>query len=173
MWRANRGMSYVEVLVAGAILITLAGVVVPTVSIRKMDQRVQQIDQDLNDLRVGVQRFIEDTRTFPTGHDGATSYHFLFTDGIRPDNNLYASGPGMHVEQFLVNEQFAPAGWHGPYLDRRVGPDPWGHAYLINVNGFFSSSERPVVISAGPNGQINTPMSATTASGDDILLPLD
>lgn len=173
MSRPERGMSYVEILVAAAILVTLAGVVAPAVNLRRIDGVAQGVDRDLNDLAQGVRRYIDDTRTFPTGYSGATTYHFLFTDGVRPDNNIFASGPGMHVATFLDREPQGAQGWRGPYLPDGLGPDPWGHAYLINVNGFFSSSERVVAISAGPNGQINTPVSATVASGDDIVVVIE
>lgn len=28
-----------------------------------------------------------------------------------------------------------PAGWNGPYVDRKVGPDPWGRPYEYAVPG--------------------------------------
>ena len=53
--------------------------------------------------------------------------------------------------------------------------DPWGHAYLINVASLDSLSGNPVwVISAGPNGLMQTDVEATgtdavtTLGGDDI-----
>lgn len=171
--RPDRGASYVEIILAAAILVTLAGVVVPQMQVRRVENATHSVEQDLADLARAIEAFIADTRTFPTGHDGAATYHYLFTDGMRPENNVMASGPGMHVDQFLNSEQFAPRGWNGPYLKREIGPDPWGRAYVINVNGFFSSGERVLVLSAGPNGQINTPLTATVASGDDIAVVID
>jgi general secretion pathway protein G len=26
-------------------------------------------------------------------------------------------------------------GWNGPYIDRDIGPDPWGHAYIYRYLG--------------------------------------
>lgn len=62
-------------------------------------------------------------------------------------------------------------------LDRdlfRVGaidPDPWGNAYLANTGSLTASEGSTVwVLSAGPNGIIETPYlsGADTVMGDDI-----
>jgi len=39
--------------------------------------------------------------------------------------------------------------------------DPWGNCYLVNVTS-------GLVLSAGPDGTINTDFAAATASGDDV-----
>jgi type II secretory pathway pseudopilin PulG len=73
-------------------------------------------------------------------------------------------------------------GWNGPYLAREITGDPWGRAYLVNV-GFLRGtplgSDRcrdcaVFVISAGPNGMLETPFQQpiTNASvfGDDLAV---
>lgn len=48
-------------------------------------------------------------------------------------------------------------------------PDPWGNQYLVVVGG-PGSSKTVVVISAGPNGTVETPFgSASSPKGDDIV----
>lgn len=63
--------------------------------------------------------------------------------------------------------------WKGPYLTR-VGVDPWGHAYLASV-GAMEGGGRPIVsgakgwiLSAGPNGIVETAPDAAVLGGDDI-----
>jgi hypothetical protein len=77
-------------------------------------------------------------------------------------------------------------GWHGPYVDRLPRSDPWGDKYMINVQEFSTRHVREfhaiagqpfprrvvVVLSAGPNRQIETPseqlFEAFEVRGDDI-----
>lgn len=68
-----------------------------------------------------------------------------------------------------------PFKWKGPYLDVDISGDPWNHAYLVNIDHCKStSSSACFVLSAGPDGIIQTPFSilktnSVTASSDDIL----
>jgi Type II secretion system (T2SS), protein G len=167
--RPNR-LSYVEILVCGAIVVASAGVVVPALKMRDIGDAQTRVTNDLHRIAQSIGRYVDDTRTFPTGAGGATTLHYLYSDGVRPTNNALASGPGLHIAEFMNSAGLGGESWKGPYLDERIGPDPWGHAYIVNVNGFFSSAERVMVLSAGPNGQINTPPSATIPGGDDLML---
>lgn len=45
--------------------------------------------------------------------------------------------------------------------------DPWGRCYLLNVRRLLDGGGG-LLISAGPNGTIDTPLSASVPSGDDI-----
>ena len=69
--------------------------------------------------------------------------------------------------------------WKGPYLDHMPDTDPWGHSYLVNIANADPATQGPaqswvVVISAGPNGKLETPATALattglTSLGDDIV----
>jgi len=70
--------------------------------------------------------------------------------------------------------------WKGPYLDRIPALDPWARSYLVNIgnadpnNEAFGNQVRVVVISAGPDGLLQTVVTALANSnpqvlGDDIL----
>jgi hypothetical protein len=51
-------------------------------------------------------------------------------------------------------------------LARVIGdsrPDPWGNAYLVAL----SNRPAPIVLSAGPDGILQTPFTAAAAVGDD------
>jgi hypothetical protein len=60
-------------------------------------------------------------------------------------------------------------GWSGPYVDS-VPVDPWGHRYGVNI-GVMDQGLPVVVLSAGPNGKVETPfrLNIYKAGGDDIL----
>ena len=51
-----------------------------------------------------------------------------------------------------------------------IGPDPWGNAYLVNL----ADRRHGWVISAGPDGILQTPFTPGTASpaGDDRIAPI-
>jgi hypothetical protein len=55
----------------------------------------------------------------------------------------------------------------GPSFDDVWPQDPWGRCYLLNVRGLIEG-RGGLLISAGPNGTIDTPVTALVPSGDDI-----
>jgi type II secretory pathway pseudopilin PulG len=95
----------------------------------------------------------------------------------RCDLHLHINGRGY------PDSQAGPGtGWNGPYVGKPVTGDPWGHAYLINT-GFLRGLPPRVgrctncavyAISAGPNGQIETPFQQPLANahllGDDLAV---
>ncbi|MBK6942250.1 MAG: type II secretion system protein GspG [Planctomycetes bacterium] len=168
-----RGFNVIEFVVILAVIVAMAGVVVPIMSVSRTSTPEGRAAQDCHRVAAAIQQFANDTHQFPTGVKGATDLHWLHTAGTLPANNVFASGTGAHLYDFLVHNEARAASWKGPYLERDVGPDPWGRSYLVNVNGYFNSGERVVVLSAGPNGQVNTSPSATIAGGDDILVILE
>ena len=65
--------------------------------------------------------------------------------------------------------------WKGPYIATTDKQDPWGHNYLAFVKGAYSSRSTGDgkknfgwILSAGPNGQIETPVTAVKPVNDDI-----
>ena len=67
-----------------------------------------------------------------------------------------------------VNGCYAP-NWKGPYM-AMVTADPWGNSYVTNANSFAVAGQPVWIISAGPNGQLDTAANSTTLQGDDIGL---
>lgn len=70
-----------------------------------------------------------------------------------------ATGPGSEWLQSPVAA--------GHTFDTDWPQDPWGRCYLLNVRAVLESGGG-LLISAGPNGTIDTPLAATEPSGDDI-----
>ena len=52
-------------------------------------------------------------------------------------------------------------------LQRDWPQDPWGRCYLLNTPAWFREGAG-LLISAGPNGTIETPIHAAAPGGDDI-----
>lgn len=73
-------------------------------------------------------------------------------------------------------------GWNGPYIGKPATGDPWGHAFLINTGFLRGLPPRTgrcatcavYVISAGPNGLIETPfqqpLTNANVLGDDLAV---
>ena len=59
--------------------------------------------------------------------------------------------------------------YKGPYLPG-VEADPWGNQYVLGANNFNTVSDPVYVLSAGPNGTLETPINSTALGGDDIGL---
>jgi hypothetical protein len=104
-------------------------------------------------------------------------------------NDAHYLTPGMLGTYTAVGPQFG-LGWRGAYLTAPIGPDPWGHRYLVNsvfpavakdaswgtAEGARSGgwSKDTFCISAGPNVRYETLFGGnghggTTREGDDFL----
>lgn len=83
---------------------------------------------------------------------------------------LYSNAVGLPLG--FEPERVAQYGWSGPYMQVPIGPDAWGNRYAINAgnlergNGFST-----FVISAGPDGVIDTPFSVVVPAvdSDDMI----
>ena len=63
-------------------------------------------------------------------------------------------------------------GWRGPYIDGGLSADPWGNRYAANVRWLTMATPfDTVVLSAGPNGAVETPFGrdGITPGADDLL----
>ena len=168
--RIKSGFSAVEFMVIVAILAGLTGIVVPMAASGKGDAKKEQARSDCARIASAVEEFIAAAHCYPTGTGGAATYHFLYTEGEIPLNNALADGPGMPLCEALAREGGGALPGLSP--SRLPGADSWGRAYLVNAHGFFFGGESAFVISAGPNGVIDTPHAATGARGDDIFFLL-
>jgi hypothetical protein len=105
------------------------------------------------------------------------------------DNSAAYPLPAAHGNSAGVGPMFG-LGWRGAYLSAPIGPDPWGHRYLVNsvflsfaidatgasgaplkISGWSNDS---FCISAGPNSLFQTAFGGNgrggvTRRGDDFL----
>jgi len=44
------------------------------------------------------------------------------------------------------------AGWNGPYVDKDIGPDPWGHPYVYR----YRPGATPEIVSLGRDGVLDS-----------------
>jgi len=77
--------------------------------------------------------------------------------------------PRRPWSDLLSENVFDVQGWQGPYLESLI-EDPWGHSFVITVSGLVEGRHHVWVISAGPNGRLDTSARDSTSHGDDIAL---
>lgn len=125
---------------------------------------------------------------------GANRLEVLVSQGNMPLEDVPSAwttgASGSLTDQLVTNAPGYPLrtpvaqfGWNGPYFSSELVADPWGRRYIVNIGaidlspGAATATGQPKaavwVLSAGPNGVIETPFSASilTAArpgGDDI-----
>lgn len=192
------GFTLVEVIVVLAVVLLLTGIAVPLIGGYVEDGRRARAEAEIRTLAAAVLKFNKDVGTWPTTNSsGAPNYLYVLGSGeTKPTANPYSRGHsfatwlqgtrGDILDNHLLRNQ--PQGataaaypitgnmrWRGPYVAGSTPLDPWGRPYVVNViagwNGNATNHRRIFVLSAGPDGRINTPARARSTddiSGDDI-----
>jgi len=124
--------------------------------------RAERIYLDMQSIASGLREYSEDGLL---ASDGLKRISWLYGPGQLPQQTPFGDGQSVSALQ-TVN---APE--HGRYIQILM-PDPWGNAYLANIDGLQAGTQRIRVLSAGPDGVIQTSPAKTTAEGDDILVHL-
>lgn len=128
----RNGFTLIELLLVLVILSTLAAIVVPKFTKRSEQARITAARTDIANLQLLFDAFEIDTARYPTSQEGL---------------------------QALVVEPSGIRDWHGPYIERGVPNDPWGHPYVYRHPGEHNTSSYDLH-SLGPDGQ--------EGGGDDI-----
>jgi len=121
---SEAGVTLIELLVVVTILALFAAIVGPRLLHRGDQARVVAARQQISDLQLALGQYKLDTGTFPTQEQGLAA--------------LRQQPSGM--------EQ-----WHGPYLVKELGNDPWGHAYVYKFPG--EHGDEPDIVSYGADNQ--------------------
>jgi general secretion pathway protein G len=174
MVKKQNGFTLVEVIVVAGIIAILAGILVPLI-LKEIDEaRITRAYADVRSISSALIIFRKDTGKWPD-LDGACAANvtLLASDGGVPANaaamNFDASAMASFNAYLPVDDNLCyGARWKGPYI-ARVSSDPWGNTYLLNANAFAGTN--PVwILSAGPDGVIDTDAASTTVAGDDVGL---
>ena len=193
----------IELTVVLAVIVTLALVLTPSITNFINDSRMARTKTDTATLAAAVTQFYKDNGFWPqwtTANNGgpglaANKVDLLVSGGNVPvaaAANLWTTGTTDAIADQLIGNAPAYAmrtatstfGWNGPYVSNTIGADAWNNRYAINVGLIDASLGTQTaagatksavwVISAGANGQIETPyvqpMTAAAPSGDDIAV---
>ncbi|MCX6550321.1 MAG: prepilin-type N-terminal cleavage/methylation domain-containing protein [Acidobacteria bacterium] len=198
---SRMGFTLIELTVVLAVIVTLALVLTPSIANFINDSRVARARNDCQTVASGIYQFFRDTGYFPQwkvakgGGAGlpANRLQLLVSRGGFPLEDvptLWTTGAAGGLTEQLVNNTpgytlktaSSQFGWNGPYFSSEIGADPWGNRYVVNIGlidtspGAATAAGQPKlavwVLSAGPNGTIETPFSQSILNaapgGDDI-----
>lgn len=196
---AERGFTLVEVIVVLSVVLLLTGIAVPMLSSYLEDGRRAKAEAEIKVIAASVSSMYKDVGTYPAknGSGTANQIYVLFTGSTMPTTNPFVAAHqwatwGMSAARgdlldnhLTLNTPQGQSGaaypttgsnaWRGPYFAGSTPLDPWGRPYVIDVIAGHSTNatnyKRLWVMSAGPNGRIDTTQTATSTTdlgGDDI-----
>lgn len=177
--KTNRGFTLIEVIVVAGIIAILAGILVPLIFKEIDEARITRAVADTKSISTAMMVFKKDTAQWPAMDAScAAAVTLLVGDGNQPTNlaamGYDASSTSSYNDHLSIDTNGCYNNWKGPYMVR-VTADPWGNTYLTNADGFSIINREVWIISAGPNGQIDTPvpnLAGAQLVGDDIGLRL-
>jgi prepilin-type N-terminal cleavage/methylation domain-containing protein len=198
----SKGFTLIELAVVLAIIAVLAAVLTPLVSGYIDQARTARAQADVRTIADAIKLYNRDTGRWPIYDNNAdyvadnapqSNAKLEFATAAGTSGTLPQAGSGWALgatvatstlESYMNNDRsgagsaaFPKAGFRGPYVGA-VDTDPWGHQYLLNAGNLRYKSpnngNHAYVISAGPNGNLETSRDVPTtqglsAGGDDII----
>ena len=122
--RREAGVTLIEMMVVVTIIALFAALVLPKMLHQADRARVTAAHAQMNAYMTALGAYKLDTGTFPTTEQGLPALR------LKPEN---------------VNN------WQGPYVQKDIENDPWGHPYVYKYPG--EHGDEPDIISYGANGQ--------------------
>ena len=186
----SRGFTLIEMATVLAIISTLAAVLTPTVMNFIDHARTTRAIADVRGIANAVLLYQRDTGKFPIYSDVSSAGNdtSAATTLVGPGSSPGAAGSWASFntttdlvlslnQNLLCMSTTGPIGrvsYRGPYI-ANVDADPWGNRYVVTASNLTRSSANwAFVISAGPNGTLESNPSQTNtgsflATGDDII----
>jgi general secretion pathway protein G len=121
---SRAGVTLIEMLVVVVIIGVFLAVVGPRLFQQGDKARVVAAKQQIDNFQLALGQYHLDTGGYPTTEQGLQALR------VQPGG----------VEQ-----------WHGPYLQKDLANDPWGHPYVYKYPG--DHGDEPDILSYGADGQ--------------------
>lgn len=173
--RGEKGFTLIEVLVVAGIIAILAGILVPLILKEIDESRVSRAYGDIRSISAAMIVFKKDTGMWPDMDNNCQrTITLLRGDGSLPQDYAAKGFDGTvdsHYSSHLVQTVGCYPNWKGSYT-AWVTADPWGNSYITNADAFRNNIGAIWILSAGPNGIVDTPANSDLVNGDDIGLRL-
>ena len=176
------------------ILAVLAAILTPMLTNLINEARVTRTDLEVQNIGRAIRNFNQSTGKWPIFQSGVSIttssliYDVLAGPGTKPSDSTssgWLTGTEGDLGDILDRNDpgYGTSGrfaWRGPYV-QELGEDPWGNAYLVNGGSLaFGENRAGMVLSAGPNGDIETEFTQEIGSGqpqvavggDDVVFRL-
>lgn len=173
--RFDAGFTLIEVIVVAGIIAVLAGILVPLIFKEIDESKNARAQADVKSIASAMIILKKDTGSWPVNANctpGATVMRspvgdFPTVGGTWDDSNKVSFDDYINAD---TNGCWSSGStWKGPYM-AMVGADPWGREYISNAKDYLSASGPIWIISAGPNGVVETASNDAkiATSSDDI-----
>lgn len=171
------GFTLVEVIVIVAILAILAGILVPMIFSQIDEARITRAEADCKSISSALLVSRKDLGFWPNlyGASCAPAMTLMYSAGTQPAGLAAMGFDATTMARFRDvlmrddEECYDSAMYKGPYLPG-VEADPWGNQYVLSASNFNVAAGVVYVLSAGPNGTLETPLNSIALGGDDIGL---
>ncbi len=124
--RSAGAFTLVELLLVMTIIAILASIVLPKMVGRGEQARVTAAQAQIANLGTALGAYEVDNGAYPKGREGLNALM------VKPRDAL---------------------SWHGPYMEKDVQTDPWGHQYIYECPGRHNPSGYDLY-TTGPDGTI-------------------
>lgn len=174
--REQKGFTLIEVIVVAGIIAILAGILVPLIFKEIDESKISRTSADIRSISSALIVFKKDIGPWPTLDGACAPGVTLFVGSGNTPSGLAAGGfdessPMNFSEPLSTNSGGCYNNWKGPYI-AVVSADPWGFTYVMNAKDFNTPGAPVWILSAGPDGIVQTNVASTSALGDDIGLRL-
>ena len=139
----NKGFTLMELMVVIAIIVLLAGIMVPNLANRIERAKITKAEADIAGIEGAIAMYETDTGRYPesTGYPPWNSIQILAW-------RLTARDPNGNPEPLISNDP----NWHGPYI-KGIESDPWTIEYVYVKNTGGAGTPPPWWTTAFNNGE--------------------
>ncbi len=161
---------WTRLLLTVALIAGLATTVVPVLSADREDLLRDDALEDCSRIAAALRQFSADTGLTLSDLEAGSGSAHLVGPGLVPGGIADDSVRDDILALALTRSELAATSttWSGPYM-MALREDPWERAYVVTPSAGGSS---PWVLSAGPNGVIETDPLSRVIRGDDVGVAL-